>query len=228
MSPRRGTCIEELAAAIVAARPGLPARVAIDGVDGSGKTTLADELVEPIRRARREVIRASIDGFHNPRAIRYARGSDSPEGYFLDSFNYAALCRELLEPLGPKGNRKFRAAMFDYRVDRAAETPQRVAADDAVLLFDGVFLQRPELEGFWDLTIWVDAPFAITVERAVARDARNGGDAGETRGKYERRYVPGQQLYMRQCEPKERAGIVFDNADLARPTVRFRPRGGRG
>jgi uridine kinase len=68
----------------------------------------------------------------------------------------------------------------------------------------------------------VDAPFEITVERAVARDARNGGDAGETRGKYERRYVPGQQLYMRQCQPKIRAGIVFGNADLARPTLRFR------
>jgi uridine kinase len=218
----RAERIDELATAIVAARPRHPIRVAIDGVDGSGKTTLADELVEPIRRAGCEVIRASIDGFHNPRAIRYARGSDSPEGYFLDSFDYTALRQVLLEPLGPNGNRKFRAAVFDYRVDRPAETPQRVAVHDAVLLFDGVFLQRPELEGFWDLTVWVDAPFEITVERAVARDARNGGDAGETRGKYERRYVPGQQLYMRQCQPKIRAGIVFGNADLARPTLRFR------
>jgi uridine kinase len=224
----RADRIDELATAIVAAQLSHPTRVAIDGVDGSGKTTLADELVEPIRRAGREVIRASIDGFHNPRAARYVRGSDSPEGYFLDSFNYAALRRELLGPLGPKGNRKFRAAVFDYRVDRAAEAPQLVAADDAVLLFDGVFLQRPELDGFWDLTIWVDAPFAITVERAVARDARKGGDARATRGKYANRYVPGQRLYMTQCQPKERAGIVFDNADLERPTVRFRSRGGRG
>jgi uridine kinase len=218
----RAERIDELATAIVAARPVHPTRVAIDGVDGSGKTTLADELVEPIRRAGCEVIRASIDGFHNPRAIRYARGSDSPEGYFLDSFDYTALRQVLLEPLGPNGNRKFRAAVFDYRVDRPAETPQRVAADDAVLLFDGVFLQRPELDGLWDLTIWVDAPFEITVERAIARDVRTGGDSVVIRTKYQQRYVPGQRLYMTQCQPKERAGIVFGNADLARPTLRFR------
>jgi uridine kinase len=95
-------------------------------------------------------------------------------------------------------------------------------------LFDGVFLQRPELKGQWDVTIWVDAPFEITVERAVARDVRNGGDAAVTRSKYDSRYVPGQQLYMREGRPKKRAGIVFDNADLERPTVRLRARGSRG
>jgi uridine kinase len=228
VSPSRTTCVEELAAAIVAVQLHHPTRVAIDGVDGSGKTTLADELVAPLERARREVIRASIDGFHNPRAIRYARGSDSPEGYFLDSFDYPALRRELLEPMGPKGNHKFRTAVFDHRADRAVKTPLGVAAADTVLLFDGVFLQRPELEGLWDITVWVEAPFEITVERAVTRDTRNGGDAEVTRGKYERRYVPGQRLYMTQCQPKERAGMLFDNADLARPTVRFHQGGGRG
>jgi uridine kinase len=224
----RADRIDELAAAIVAARPGHPTRVGIDGVDGSGKTTLADELVEPIRRAGREVIRGSIDGFHNPRAVRYARGSDSPEGYFLDSFDYAALRRDLLEPMGPKGNRKFRAAVFDFRADRAVDVSVRVATDDAVLLFDGVFLRRPELDGQWDVTVWVDAPFEITVERAVARDVGRGGDAESTRAKYEQRYVPGQRLYMRQCRPKERAGIVFDNSDLERPTMRLRSRRSRG
>jgi hypothetical protein len=39
-------------------------RVAIDGVDGVGKTTLADELVAPLQLLGRDVIRASIDGFH--------------------------------------------------------------------------------------------------------------------------------------------------------------------
>jgi uridine kinase len=68
--------------------------------------------------------------------------------------------------MGPNGNRKFRIALFDYRADRALETAPRVAADDVVLLLDGVFLQRPELDGLWDLTVWVDAPFEITVERS--------------------------------------------------------------
>jgi uridine kinase len=215
----RTAAVEQLAAAIVALRPGHPARVAIDGVDGAGKTTLADELVEPLRRAGREVIRASIDGFHYPREVRYARGPDSPEGYFLDSFDYDAVRRELLDSLGPTGDRKFRIAVFDYRTDRTVESARQSASREAVLLFDGVFLSRPELEGSWDMTVWLDVPFEITIERAIARDSRRGGDAASTRAKYERRYVPGQRLYLAQCRPLERADVVFYNSDLDRPKV---------
>jgi uridine kinase len=219
----RTACLDELAAAIVAVQLDHPTRVAIDGVDGSGKTTLADELVEPIRRAGRDVIRASVDGFHNPRPVRYTRGADSPEGYYLDSFNYAALRRELLEPLGPTGHRRFRTAVFEYRSDRAVETPLRLASRDAVLLFDGVFLLRSELDGLWDVKVWLEVPFEVTVERAVVRDARNGGgDPGGVRDKYARRYVPGQRLYLDQVRPRERADIVFSNADLEHPRVTFR------
>ena len=91
-----------------------------------------------------------------------------------------------------------------------------------MLLFDGVFLQRWELAALWDLTVWVDASFEITVERAVARDARNRTDAAAVRSKYDHRYVPGQRLYLEQCRPNERADIVFGNADPENPTVRFR------
>lgn len=219
----RTACLEKLVAAIVAVQLGHPTRVAIDGVDGSGKTTLADELVDPIRRAGREVIRASVDDFHNPRAVRYALGYDSPEGYFRDSFNYAALRRELLEPLGPTGDRRFRTAVFDYRSDRAVEAPLRHARRADVLLFDGIFLLRPELDGFWDVTVWLDVPFEVTVERAVARDARTGSvDPAGVRAKYGRRYVPGQRLYLDQVQPNKRADIVFSNADLDRSRIEFR------
>lgn len=218
----RTACLDELAAAIVARQLDHPTRVAIDGVDGSGKTTLADELVDPIRRLGREVIRASVDGFHHRQAVRYVRGHDSPEGYFGASFNYAALRRELLEPLGPTGDRRFRTAVFDYRSDRSVEAPLRLAREDAVLLFDGVFLLRPELDGLWDVTLWLDVPFEVTVERAVARDARCGVDLALLRGKYERRYIPGQRLYLDQFQPNEQVDIVFGNADFERPNVRFR------
>jgi uridine kinase len=110
-------------------------------------------------------------------------------------------------------------AAFDYRVDRTVESPRQIAPRDAVLLFDGVFLARAELQASWDLTIWLDVPFEVTVERAIERDARNGGDATVTRGKYERRYVPGQRLYFAQCRPRERADIIVDNSDLKRPKV---------
>ena len=220
----RATCIQQLASAIAAVRVSHPTRVAIDGVDGVGKTRLADELVRPLAATGREVIRASVDGFHRPRAVRYQRGRDSAEGYFLDSFDHAALLRQLLDPLGPGGSRRFRTAVFDHRVDQPVDVEPRTAADNAVVLVDGVFLQRPELAGSWDVRIWVDAPFAITVQRAVARDAQGASDDDAVRAHYERRYVPGQVLYLTRCRPRESADVVVNNADLESPELLFRRR----
>jgi len=96
----RSTCIEQLATAIAAVQVTHPTRVAIDGVDGVGKTSLAEELVAPLARKGREVVRASVDGFHRPRAARYLRGRDSAEGYFLDSFySMVCFCSDLSLPI---------------------------------------------------------------------------------------------------------------------------------
>jgi uridine kinase len=227
MTDPRVACVDELAAALAALRLEHPTRVALDGVDGVGKTMLADELVAPVRRLGRDVVRASVDGFHNPRSLRYVRGADSAEGYYLDSFDYAALKSNLLEPLGRPGGGPFRTAVFDYRIDAPVDEPSRAAAADAILLFDGVFLRRPELDGCWDVAVWVDAPFEVTVARAVARDAARGGDSEATRKKYRDRYVPGQQIYMSRCRPRERADIVFHNAAVGRPRLTYQRSGAR-
>jgi uridine kinase len=93
--------LAEIARRVIAVERSHPTRVAIDGVDAAGKTTLAGELVSFIEAYERPVIRASIDGFHNPASIRYQRGTTSPEGYYYDSFNYQALKDLLLIPLVP-------------------------------------------------------------------------------------------------------------------------------
>jgi hypothetical protein len=68
-------------------------RVAIDGPDAAGKTILADEVAPALAARGGRTIRASIDGFHRPRADRYRRGPDSPYGYYEDSFDYEGLRR---------------------------------------------------------------------------------------------------------------------------------------
>lgn len=62
--------------------------VALDGIDAAGKTTLADALRAELEARGQRVLRASIDGFHNPSAIRRARGSLSPEGYYFDALPF--------------------------------------------------------------------------------------------------------------------------------------------
>jgi uridine kinase len=196
-----------------------PVRVAIDGVDAAGKTTLAEELVAPIQACGRPVIRASIDGFHNPARLRYRRGATSPEGYYHDAFNYQALTGCLLAPLGSGGSRRYRSAVFDFRTDAAVHLTPRVAEAHAVLLFDGVFLLRPELQGYWDFTIFLDAAFAVTLARARQRDLALFGSVRDVTQRYEHRYIPGQQLYLEMCRPRQHADLVIDNNEVEKPAL---------
>jgi uridine kinase len=215
----RALLLEQVARHIASVKCSHPFRVAIDGVDAAGKTTFADELVGPLQKLGRHVIRASIDAFHHPRSVRYRRGTDSPEGYFFDSFDYAALKSVLLTPLGPDGDLRYQTDVFDYRQESPVCSTKYQAEPDSILIFDGVFLLRPELTGCLDLTIFLDVNFEAAVERATQRDQSLFGSAENIEVRYWRRYVPGQRIYLQTCRPKEYADIIIDNNDLLKPSI---------
>lgn len=211
--------VDYLVSLIIEIEQAHPVRVAIDGPDAAGKTTLAQRLIAPLQSHGRPVIRASIDGFHNPARIRYGRGKISPEGYYKDSFNYSALKESLLIPFGPSGSRRYVSAVFDYQTDSEAQTPIQVAEANAVLLFDGVFLLRSELMAYWDFSIFIDADFETALTRAEQRDAILFGSIEEVRKRYEHRYIPGQKLYYAESLPRKRADVVIDNNDPGNPVI---------
>jgi uridine kinase len=99
------------------------------------------------------------------------------------------------------------------------QVPLRVAEVNAVLLFDGVFLLRPELRAYWDFTIFVEAAFEVTVARAQPRDVAPFGSVAEVTKRYEQRYISGQRLYLEEGCPKERATVVVDNNDPSNPVL---------
>ena len=103
MTPARRAMLDRVAAAVLALPAERTVRVGIDGVDGAGKTTFADELSDRLASSGRPLIRAGVDWFHHPKRVRYHRGRYSPEGHYRDSYDYAALRRLLLDPLGPGG-----------------------------------------------------------------------------------------------------------------------------
>jgi uridine kinase len=196
-------------------------RVALDGIDTAGKTTLADELAPLIEAQGRPVIRASLDGFHRPRSVRYQRGPNSPEGYYEDAFDYASLRAVLLQPLGPQGNGRYRRAVFDFRADAPLAAPEEEAKASAVLLFDGVFLLRPELVDQWDYRIFVYVKMELALQRALHRDLPLFGSVETIRTRYLQRYLPGQRLYYQAVRPQERADVIVDNNDPSHPHLVF-------
>lgn len=217
----RGEFISRLGEAIRSVAIAHPLRVAIDGSPAAGKTTLADELAVVLRAEGRDVVRASVDDFLVPRAQRYRRGRYSAEGCYLDAHDHAALCRVLLDPLGPAGDRRFQHAVYDRDTDSPSSPPATTAPADAVLLFDGVFLLRPELIDRWDLRIFVSVPFEQTVERA--RDRESTVDAADIERSWNDRYIPAQQLYFATARPTDHADIIVYNDHIHRPTWEVRP-----
>jgi uridine kinase len=196
-----------------------PLRVAVDGPDTAGKTTLADELAVELTQRGREVIRSSIDGFHRQRAERYRQGSDSWRGYYEDSFDYQQIAEALLDPLGPGGNRAHRTRVFDYRRDAEESTPTVTAANDALLVFDGVFLLRPELAAAWDVSLFLSISEDEIIRRARTRDANLFGSADEAEARYRQRYLRAQRHYAATVRPDQIADIVISNDDPKRPKL---------
>ena len=217
----RDELLGRLAEAVGSVAVAHPTRVAVDGPPAAGKTTLADELAGVLRAQGREVVRATIDDFLFPRAQRYPRGEYSAEGCYFDAHDYDALNRVLLDPLGPGGDRRFQPAVYDRTADAVLSPPITTAPRDAVLVFDGVFLMRPELIDRWDLRVFVSTAPEKTVDRAVIRERRVSSRADVER-RWHERYLPAQRLYFDRDRPAERADLVVRNDDPERPAYRWK------
>jgi len=205
----------ELAEQVASLRPGRRV-VALDGVDGAGKTRLACELAALVAPGR-EVHRASVDGFHRVRAQRYARGRTA-ETFFEDSYDHHAIRHRLVVPF--RAGEPWTRAVHDVEREEAVEpVPEPSAGPDAVLLVDGIFLHRPELVGLWDATVFVDVPFEVSVPRGNARFGELTAQAADPASAANARYVGGQRLYLAQVRPAERATWVLDNTDLEAPVL---------
>ncbi|MGC1207176.1 MAG: uridine kinase [Ornithinimicrobium sp.] len=214
--PVRQLVLVDLLGLIMATRPGERAVVAIDGVDGVGKSYLAAELMALADRlAGRELLSVSMDGFHHRREVRYAHGQMS-QTYYRDAFDYAAFERHVLMPF--RAGREILAAVHDVTTDQPVHPDAIEAADDAVVLVDGVFLHRPELTALWDASLFVHAPFEVSVPRGNARLARRHTGDDDPDHPANARYVEAQRFYLEQA-PSQQATWVLDNSNLAQPML---------
>ena len=211
----RAALLSELAAVLLTLRTDSRLLVAVDGVDGAGKTTFADDLAGVLRAVdgpQRQVLRVTLDAFHNVRSVRYRRGRGSPEGFRRDSYNLEQFTEYALAPLA-SGAAEFRDRGHDLATDAVLDPEPVKAAKDAVVLIDGLFLHREELRNSWDFSVFLDVPFHVTALRMAARDGTGTGprQAGVANPD-EERYAGGQRLYFAAEDPAARADLVLDNS----------------
>lgn len=219
-SPAEADDLPDLAEALTTESGGRRVLVAIDGVDGSGKTTIASELASQIRARGRPVVLLHVDDFMHLRMVRHRRGRNSPLGYFLDSYDYDALKDRALKPLAASGSGIYQAGITDRRSDQRVNFPALTAPEDAVVIVEGLFLHRDELADWWDYSVFISSNRFAALERKAQRDGLTI-DPDSQRG---RRYLVGQILYLDSCHPQERATWLLDPVPGFPGRVRARKR----
>lgn len=219
MSSSRAEVVARVADLLVRVPVGHPLRVAIDGITGAGKTTFARDLGDAVSARGRPCVNVTMDGFHNPRAVRYRQGRESADGYYEDAYDFAALRTVLLDPLGPRGDGGYRTAVLDLARDEPVDAPMHRAPAGLVVIVDGSFLQRRDLGDVWDVVVFLRSSFETARVRGAARDAEHFGSAAEALRIFDVRYHAAQRRYLDEADPEARAEIVIEHDDPRNPTV---------
>jgi uridine kinase len=175
-------------------------------------------------KTARPVLRVTFDHFKRHVDLRTRYPPGSPESYYFEMFDVEAIHDELLAPLGPGGNRRYRTQIMDFSGRTPIDFGVRVAADDAILVADGGFLQKPALASHWDLRVYLHIEVADVLRRGTIRDQAWMDSAQAAAERYRMYYIPGEELYLAEIRPAERADIVIDNRNFEAPRImRDRP-----
>jgi uridine kinase len=218
------TVVLEMVAERVGRCRGARVLVGVDGRSGAGKSTFADELARTLEQAGRSVVRSATDSFHRPREQRMRLGESSPEGFYWDSYQTRVIIDELLVPFRDGASEVLVGAF-----DEPSDTPRlrkAVVPTDAILVFDGLFVHRPELCQHWNLTVTLHADrrcddvWLRYLETDLPHDPTDR--AAELDRRLERarwpRYRHGWQLYLEAIGPAA-ADIDIDNENLSAPAI---------
>lgn len=165
-------------------RSGSPLLIAVDGAAGSGKSTLAKNLAEQID----DSTLIHLDDFHD---------WNDDSNWTLSTFAERAL-KPLLAGLTSKHQR------YDWPTDTLGEWFEIPAAGVAIV--EGVTTLRPDLRKFWNVSVWVDCPRELRLQRGIERDGE------EMRSKWVDEWMPGEDRYISHDRPAEAATHWFDGS----------------
>ncbi len=213
----REDILDKLVSKIMTTKSDGIVKVAVDGLMASGKTTIAREISNRLKLEGVNVIQASVDDFFNSREVRYAKGFESAIGCYQDTVNIKGLIDFLLKPLYQ--NRKIKRAIFDSELNKPTDCPWVEVAPDSILVFEGLFLHRPELIEFWDFSIFLKVEEHMALTRASERDLALFSSLEELEHKHRVRYSPAQQYYISHVDPELKATCTINNTVIENPTL---------
>ncbi|HYG76631.1 MAG TPA: uridine kinase [Planctomycetota bacterium] len=181
--------------------------VGISGIDGAGKTFLAANAAETLRRECLAVALLGLDDWRTPPAERYNLANPG-EHFYRNAYNTRGLFEKLIEPLRQSGSISVEAQLF--RRDGSAYTHPFAFSNVNVIVLEGSFLFTRELQNRFDLRIWIDCSFETALKRALNRN-QEGAPRGQLESDYETHYFPAQRFHMQADDPKSSAHLIISN-----------------
>jgi uridine kinase len=152
--------------------------IGIDGFGGAGKSSLADAIVAEIARA--SVVR--VDDFWGPN---------------IAEWDWDRFREQLLGPL--LAGRPARYQIWNWADDLAGEWVD--LPPGRVVVVEGVSSTRAAAGVPWDLTVWVEAPRAVRLQRALDRDGP------ELMRRWLEDWMPSEEAYAARERPQERVDL---------------------
>ncbi|TWF73262.1 uridine kinase [Kitasatospora viridis] len=191
--------------------------VGIDGFTAAGKTSFGHELAERISTAGRPVLRATLDDFKKPWKDRHLYDRESGEGYYRNAYDYDAVKRLLLEPSRSPEATSCALCSIDPLTQKDHSSDRTSLFSDAVLIVDGVFAFRPEINEYWDFRVWLQVDAELSVQRGADRDQDWAGSDAESI--HRNRYLVAERIYLQEVDPIPMMDIVIDNSTFASPRI---------
>lgn len=195
--PVRQLVLVDLLGLVMGTKPGERAVVGFDGATSSGRAQVAAELVALADRlAGRAVVPVAMDGFTAADYVTKAQ-ADRWDNEYHHRYDYEAFRRRTLLPF--RSGIEICPAVHDVRSGESVLSDAIEPPSDAVLLVDGPFLHRPELNDAWDASLYV---VGAALDPSAADNA----------------HAEAQRFYGEQS-PSQQATWVLDNSNVAAPIL---------
>ncbi len=93
---------------------------------------------------------------------------------------------------------------YDWSTDSLGDWFEVLPSGIAII--EGVTALRPDLRDYWQVSVWVDCPRDVRLERGIERDGEG------MRSKWVDSWMPGEDRYFEHDRPREAAEFVFDGS----------------